>query len=130
MLKTSFIRGIFRKPIKPPPWWEGHVIHFKTYPFGHGYHSCSTLTLSDPGAGKQRFAPYSPGQFITVSVGGKRMRGQISQVDVHRPGWLINQNDRDTFDPDEDPGDWLLTIDFPRIVENRPPTRQSGQRRQ
>lgn len=32
MLKTDFIRGTFRKPIKPPPWWEGHVIHFKTYP--------------------------------------------------------------------------------------------------
>jgi hypothetical protein len=121
MLKTDFIRGVFRKSIKPPPWWEGHVIHFKAYPFGHGHHGCCTLTLSDPGGGQQRHAPYNPGQFITVSVGRKRMRGQISDVDVHRPGWSNSHSVPCTFDPDDDPGDWRLTIDFPRIAENRPP---------
>lgn len=120
MLKTDFIRGTFRKPIKPPPWWEGHVIHYNTYPFGHGHHGCSTLNLSSRDASQQRFAPYKPGQLITVSVGGKRMRGQISQVGVHRPGWSNSHSEPSTFDPDEAPGDWLLTIDFPRIIENRP----------
>lgn len=120
MLRTSFIRGTCRKPVKPPSWWEGHVIRYKVYPFGHGNHCCCTLNLSSRDAGKQRRAPYTPGQFITVSVGGKRMRGQIEDVDIHRPGWTSSHAEKDTFNPDEDPGEWVIQIAFPRIEENQP----------
>lgn len=115
MLKTPAIYATFRKPVKPPTWWEGHVIYYKEYPFGIPGPGFCTLNLSSRDAEKQRRAPYVVGQFLTVSVGGKRMRGQICHIDIHRPGWPTAHSESDTFDPDEDPGDWLIKVCFPRI---------------
>lgn len=111
MLKKTHIRAIFRKPVKAPSWWEGHVICYKEYPFGVGVgkNGLCTLNLSSRDASHQKRAPYNVGDFLTVSVGGKRMRGQISDVDIYRPGWP------EAFAPDEDAGEWKITLDFPRI---------------
>jgi hypothetical protein len=117
MLKTDFIRAVFRRPVKPPPWWEGHVIHYKEYlPDVKPQTGICTLNLSSRDAGQQRLAPYIPGQFLTVSVGGKRMRGQVSDIDIYRPGWADSHSLKEnTFDPDKDSGEWLIELTFPHI---------------
>lgn len=116
MLKTDFIRAVFRRPVKPPSWWEGHVINYKEYlPNVKPQTGISTLNLSSRDGGEQQCPPYKPGQFLTVSVGGKRMRGQISDIDIHRPGWAASHAEKDTFDPDEAPGEWLIELTFPHI---------------
>jgi hypothetical protein len=115
MLKTTHIRATFRKPVKAPSWWEGHVICYKEYQFGGGENGLCTLNLSSRDACHQKSAPYNVGDFLTVSVGAVKMRGQISDIDIYRPGWSNSHAEPDTFDTEEDPGEWIITIDFPRI---------------
>jgi len=101
--------------MRPPSWWEGHRIVFKEYPFGIPGPGFCTLALCSRDGGKQQFAPWKIGQFVTVSVGGKRMRGQVSDIDLFRPGWSDKHTEKCTFDPDEDPGEWCVEITFPKI---------------
>lgn len=115
MLKTTHVRATLRKPVKAPSWWEGHVIHFKEYPLKPGIGFC-TLNLSSRDAEKQKRAPYNVGDFLTVSVGGVKMRGQISDIDIDRPGWSTSHDQTDTFDPETDPGEWIISLDIPRIA--------------
>lgn len=115
MLKTDAITHTFRKPIHPPSWWEGHHIAFKQYPFGTPGPGYCTVNLCSRDASKQQFSPWKIGQFVTVSVGGKRMRGQVSDVDIYRPGWSDSHHEASSFDPDEDPGEWKITLTFPKI---------------
>lgn len=117
MLKTTHLRASFRKPVKAPAWWEGHVICYKEYPLSDkGENGLCTLNLSSRNASHQKCSPYNVGDFLTVSVGGVKMRGQISDIDIYRPGWSTSHAEPDTFDPDEDPGEWIITLDFPRIA--------------
>lgn len=106
-MKTEFILADFRKPVRAPEYWEGHVIHYKEYLVEGGI-GLSTLNLSARDGGRQRRPPWRIGQPIAVNVGGRRMTGQVYRVDIHRPGW--EEND---FDPKT--AEWIVTICFPRI---------------
>lgn len=116
MLKATHVRAELRKPVKAPTWWEGHVIHYMEYPLSKvGKHGLCTVNLSSRDGGKQKRAPYKVGDFITASIGGVKMRGQISDIEIDRPGWNISHGRSDTFNPDDDPGEWIISLDIPRI---------------
>lgn len=113
-MKADFILADFRRPVRAPEYWEGHTIHYKQYlvPGGIGL---STLNLSARDGGKQRQAPWNIGQFITVNVGGKRMKGQVYRVDIHRPGWESKNWEADF---DSKTAEWIVTVCFPRIPKD------------
>lgn len=106
MLKTDFILHEFRKPVSAPQWWEGHTIPFKAYPVKGGIGLC-TLNLCARDGGNQKRAPYEIGQPVTVSVGGKRMSGQVYRIEMYRPDWDVG------FDASK--AEWKITLCFPRI---------------
>lgn len=113
--RTSSLRHTFRVPVKPPPWWEGHVIHYKEYPHGIPGPGYCALNLSSRDAEFQRRPPYEIGQRIRCSIGGTWFTGAVSEIDIHRPGWTGTHAVPNDFDPEEDPGDWLITVSFPGL---------------
>lgn len=115
MLKAQAITHTFRAPVRPPPWWEGHIIYFKEYPFGVGSYGFGTLNLSSRDAEKQQSAPYKIGQRIRCAVGGQWMYGEVADIDIYRPGWATDHKEPNEFDPEEDPGEWEITVSFPGL---------------
>lgn len=115
MFKTDAITHTFRKPVVAPSWWEGHIIYFKEYPFGIPGPGFSTLNLSNRDAGTQQRAPYEIQQRLRCLVGGTWMYGEVSEIDIHRPGWSDSHTIPCEFDPEEDPGEWIITVSFPGI---------------
>lgn len=115
MLKTAAITHTFRRPVRAPAWWEGDVIYFKEYPFGIPGPGFCSLTLSSQDAEKQQFAPYKISQRIRCLVGGTWMYGEVSEIDIYRPGWSDSHSTPCEFDPEEDPGEWKIQVSFPAI---------------
>ena len=115
MLKTDAITHTFRKPVVPPPWWEGKITPFREYPFNNRGYGFRTLKLSYRDTDKHQRAPYEIGQRLRCLVGGTWMYGEVSEIDILRPGWSSSYSTPCEFDPKKDPGDWKITVSFPGI---------------
>ena len=72
------------------------------------------LTLSSRDSGQQKFSPWRIAQPITVTIGGKRLNGEVYRVAIHRPGWDTNR----FTDADLKASEWIVTVCFPRIPKN------------
>lgn len=111
-LKTKLIIHTFSSPVKAPKWWEGHLIHYKEYPQRTKRRSglgLETVNLSACDGGKQITPPYNIGQKITVSVGGRKMTGEVYSIDVFQgPPAELNPKE----------AEWKIDVCFPRIPKN------------